>query len=468
MDVAVSSTPTKDGLFTPQVPEPRPGRRKGSAGPGIFHSLRLLATFVRNPLEAAAAPHFEVPFDQSRFFGRIMTLVNDPALIRYFFVENAANYRQGDIRQAVLKPALREGLLTAEGESWRHARKTMAPVFTPRNVHGFAGSMRRTVERFADGLQEGSAPLAPMMSELTYKVLSEALFSGEISADSEAMLADVALFLHALGHPDPLDVLGAPDWVPRPTKLRGRSSIGRLRSRVRELIASRAARMAAGESVPRDFATLLLEAGGETMGHDEIEDNLITFIGAGHETTARGLAWALYLIANDESVRRRIEAEIDALDMDSIPAREWVDRLAFTRACFEEAMRLYPPASAIARVAIADDSHNGIFVPAGSTVLLNTWVLHRHKLYWENPDAFDPDRFMGEKRKAIDRFAYLPFGLGPRICIGASFALQEAVILLAILLKRYRFDYSGDRPPWPVMRITVQPHNGMPMTITAR
>jgi cytochrome P450 len=347
----------------------------------------------------------------------------------------------------------------------------MAPVFTPRNVHGFAASMRKTAEAFAETLKPGKALLAPAMSELTYRVLSEALFSGEISGDTEAILADVALFLEMLGHPDPLDVLRVPAWVPRPTKLRGRSSMKRLRNRVRALIEAREKRLEAGETLPRDFATLLLEAGRGTenaFSHDEIEDHLITFIGAGHETTARGLAWTLYLLANDPVSRTRIEAEIDALDMDHIAEQDWLDALPFTRACFEEAMRLYPPAAAIARVAIREDNCNGVVVPAGSTVLVNTWILHRHHLLWERPDSFDPERFMAPVRDRIDRFAYLPFGLGPHICIGASFAMQEAAILLAVLIRRFRFDYAGDKPPWPVMRITVQPDNGMPMTITAR
>lgn len=455
-------------FFAPAAPIPvRPEERSG----GLFGKLRLMAAFARNPLEVTNPDEYERPFMQFRFFGRMMTVINDPTLIRHFFVENAANLRHGDIRQAVLRPALRDGLLTSDGETWRNARKAMAPVFTPRNVEGFARSMRETAEAFADTLEPGRALLAPQLSELTYRVLSEALFSGEISADTEAMLADVARFLEALGHPDPLDILQAPAWVPRPTKLRGGSSIRRLRARVRRLIDARAKRLAAGETPPRDFATLLLEAKSDTQpafSHEAIEDHLITFIGAGHETTARGLAWALYLLANDAAARQRIEAEIDGFDMDGTPEKDWIEALPFTRACFEEAMRLYPPAAMIARVAVEEDHCNGVVVAANSRVLVNLWVLHRHHLHWERPECFDPDRFMVPAREKIDRFAYLPFGLGPRVCIGASFAMQEAVILLAVLIRRFRFDYAGDKPPWPVMRITVQPDNGMPMSISRR
>ncbi len=454
--------------FVPTVPAPRQAAQKSAR---LSDKLRLMATFARNPLEVTNSEEYERPFLQFRLFGRMTTVLNDPELIRHFFVENAANLRHGEIRQALLRPALRDGLLTSDGEAWRLARKAMAPVFTPRNVDGFARSMRSTAEAFADTLEPGEALLAPQMSVLTYQVLSEALFSGEISADTEAMLADVALFLEALGHPDPLDLLQAPAWVPRPTKLRGRSSISRLRTRVGALIKSRATSMAAGEELPRDFASLLLEAknGSEpAFSHAEIEDHLITFIGAGHETTARGLAWTLYLLANDGTARERIEAEIDGLDMDRTPENKWIGALPFTRACFEEAMRLYPPAAMIARVAIKEDHFNGLVVPARTRVMINLWVLHRHRMHWEEPERFDPERFLSPEREKIDRFAYLSFGLGPRVCIGASFAMQEAVILLAVLIRRFRFDYASDNPPWPVMRITVQPDNGMPMSISRR
>jgi cytochrome P450 len=285
------------------------------------------------------------------------------------------------------------------------------------------------------------------------------------------MLSDTDLFLRTLGHVDPADILGLPAWVPRPTKLRGGASIRRLRAQVRQRIDDRSSRIAKGEAAPPDFLTLLLQARGEDgMGfsHDEIEDHLLTFIGAGHETVARTLAWTLYLLAGDPAARERVEAEVDALDTENVQPLEWAGQLPFLRACVEESMRLYPPICHVVRIAIADDTHAGVFVPAGSTVVINIWMLHRHRLHWQQPDAFDPDRFLAPRRATIDRFHYLPFGAGPHVCIGASFAMQELSIVLAILLRRFRFDYAGAEPPRALTRITTQPHNDMPMVVSLR
>ncbi len=466
MSTAVSR-PEPEGLFVPVVPEAAAAAGKF----GILERLRILFTFARNPLAGFTAAQFEKPFDQFEFFGRQATVVNDPRLIQHFFVENTTNYRYGDIRQALLKPALRDGLLTAEGDTWRKARRTMAPVFTPRNVQSFARSMRLAGERCAEEIVPGPARIAPAMCKLAFHVLSQTLFSGELSANAEEMLSDTEQFLRTLGHPDPFDILGLPDWVPRLSKLRGGASIRRLRSRVRERIEDRASRLQRGDDVPRDFATLLLGARGADGGgfsHDQIEDHLLTFIGAGHETVARALAWTLYLLANDSQALARAREEADRLDVGGVAEHEWPGRLPFVCACFEEGLRLFPPVSHVVRIAMADNSCDGVFVPAGSTMVINIWMLHRHRLRWRAPDAFDPDRFMAPRRETIDRFAFLPFGVGPHVCIGASFATQELAILLAILLRRFDFEYAGDGPPQPVTHITTQPHNGMPMIVRAR
>ena len=226
-----------------------------------------------------------------------------------------------------------------------------------------------------------------------------------------------------------------------------------------------------GDRVPNDFLTLLLRAEGpEGLSRAEIEDNIITFIGAGHETTARALGWTLYLLARAPWERDRIEQEIDAfMDQAKVPPpHAWLDALPLTRAAFEEAMRLYPPAPSINREPIEDDQYQDLKLPKGSAVLVMPWTVHRHRLYWDNPEAFMPSRFHPENRDKIDRFQYLPFGAGPRVCIGASFALQEAIIALATLLHRYRFDMAGAIKPWPVQKLTTQPDGGLPMTVTAR
>ena len=222
--------------------------------------------------------------------------------------------------------------------------------------------------------------------------------------------------------------------------------------------------------MPDDFLTLLLRAGEDertSLTLDEIEDNVLTFVAAGHETTARAVTWTLYCLAHDPESLARAQAEVDALDT-AKPVAEWGDDLPWVTACFEETMRLFPPAAVILRELQADVSFGGYELEAGRNAYISQWVLHRHRTLWDEPNAFRPARMFGEARRKIDRFAYLPFGLGPRVCIGASFAMQEAHAMLATLLRRFEFTYAGAEMPKPVMRITVQPDNGMPMRLRRR
>ena len=273
-----------------------------------------------------------------------------------------------------------------------------------------------------------------------------------------------------MGRIDPLDVLNAPDWIPRLTRLRGRRTMAFFRGIVAETVRARRQRMRADRAgTPNDFLTLLLDAEGPGgLSQDEIEDNIITFIGAGHETTARALGWTLYCLAEAPWERERIEAEIDRVVSGEPDPVKWLDLMPLTRAAFEEAMRLYPPAPSISREAIDHDAYQDLELRRGATVLVMPWTLHRHRLLWKEPDAFMPSRFHPENRDRIDRFQYLPFGAGPRICIGASFAMQEAVIALGMLMSRFRFDTLPTTRPWPVQKLTTQPDGGLPMRVTRR
>jgi cytochrome P450 len=224
--------------------------------------------------------------------------------------------------------------------------------------------------------------------------------------------------------------------------------------------------------VPGDIVAALHAArapdGGQTLTPREIEDNVSTFIGTGSDTVGSTLTWSIFLLSQAPEIRDAVEAELDAC-LDSGPLTpDRLKSLVWTRAVIEEAMRLYPPAPMIGRVALAADMLGGQRIAAGTTVIIAPWVVHRHKTLWEAPDLFRPERFLPEPRKDIPRFAYLPFGAGPRSCIGMGFALQEAVILLARLMQRLRFERSDDRKVMLRQCVTLQPRGRLAMRVVRR
>jgi cytochrome P450 len=386
-------------------------------------------------------------------------------------VDNAKNYRMATIRQLILRPILQDGLLTAEGDVWKRSRKAMAPVFTPRHIDGFSQTMfAQTLaysHKYADG---GLFDISPDMTELTFEILSATLFSGEIVTPDTEFSDEVNRLLSTMGRVDPLDLLKAPKWLPRLTRIRGKKALSFFRGIVADTMEARRRKIETDPgNVPEDFLTLLLRRqSADGLTREEIEDNIITFIGAGHETTARALGWTLFCLANAPEERERVEEEIDRVTASGAAPGEWLENMPYTRAAFEEAMRLYPPAPSINRAAIEDDRWGDVEIPAGITVLIMPWTLHRHRLLWDNPEAFIPSRFWPENRDKIDRYQYLPFGAGPRICIGSTFALQEAVIALGVLMSRYRFDVTEITHPWPVQKLTTQPEGGLPMQVSKR
>ncbi|MEQ1941446.1 cytochrome P450 [Mesorhizobium sp. VNQ89] len=452
---------TKPAPFVPPAPAPR------AKPPSMLEMMRIV---YRNPLELWGEPSYNEPYISVTGVGGPLVIANDPALIKHVLVDNAKNYRMATVRQLVLRPILRDGLLTAENDVWKRSRKAMAPIFTPRHIFGFAGPMLKRTEAFAERYDDGGVrDMAVDMTNLTYDILAETLFSGEIAGEPGSFAHQIDRLFETMGRVDPLDLLRAPEWLPRVTRIRGRKTMAYFRQIVADTMEMRRASMAKDANVPEDFLTLLLRAEGpDGLTRGEIEDNIITFIGAGHETTARALGWTLFCLAEAPWERDAIEAEIDAVLAREPDPTKWLDAMPLTRAAFEEALRLYPPAPSINREPIVPERWRDLDIPAKAAVLVMPWTVHRHRKLWEKPDAFMPSRFHPENRQKMDRYQYLPFGAGPRVCIGASFAMQEAIIALAVLMNRFRFDTTSETKPWPVQKLTTQPQGGLPMRVSPR
>lgn len=452
--------------YYPPAPEPQV-RPLGPVG--------LIRALKRNPLECFTLQHFHSPIVEAGLPVGHVLLVHDPGAIRRVLVDNAANYRKDRMQRRVLSAGLNDGLLSAEADRWRLQRRILAPIFAHRTVVDFAPTMRRAAEdligKWSNEADGATIDVASEMARVTLDVLERTFFSDGFGRKAEDIRTAMRRYFDTIGKVSPLDLFGAPEFIPRLSRLRVRRTLRFLEAAIDEAIARRRRLLdEQPHSSHRDLLIHLLNAldtdNSTRLSEVEVRSNILTFIAAGHETTANSLSWALFLLSHSQEWRERIEAEADREVMG--PIQGIAERLPVTLAIIEEAIRLYPPIAAISRVALGCDDLNGELVKPGSLIVISPYVLHRHRLLWRDPNAFDPRRFLGAARRSIDRFAYLPFGAGPRICIGSAFALQEATIVLAMIVKYFTFQLRADHPVWPLLRVTLRPANGLPMTIRRR
>jgi cytochrome P450 len=432
---------------------------------GIFGSLRA---GQRNVLELIPEIATHAPI-LSGSTGKRWHMVMDPEALKRILRDRVDDYPKSMVTKLILGPAIGESLFVAEGEHWKWQRRAASPVFTHRNVAALAPVMSHAAERSAARIAAQVGRGADVFAEMvtaTFEVISDVTFSDGAGFDRETVHRAIETYIGQTAKVSLLDILGAPPWVPRLHRLIGSTGISEMKQ-----VADRAieARRAEGAKPVPDLLDLLLRAQdpatARQMNTAELRDNLLTFIVAGHETTALTLAWALYLSAFDPAVQEAARDEARAALQGRAATAEDLPNLPLTRQIVDEALRLYPPAAFLSRTAQARDTLLGREVRKGDTVILPIYALHRHHALWQDPDAFRPARFDGTAK--VDRFAYLPFGDGPRICIGASFALQEAVIILATLLSRFRFIRIPGRDPKPVMILTLRPQGGVWLRVEA-
>lgn len=395
--------------------------------------------------------------------GKRWHMVMDPAALRRVLRERVAEYPKSDVTKLILGPAVGEGLFVAEGAAWHWQRRAAAPVFSHRNIAALAPVMTAAAERAAERIGAAAGRATDVFDEMvtaTFEVIADVTLSGGGGFDRAGVHRAIESYIAQTAKVSLFDILGLPSWVPRPGRVLAGPALRQMKALADRTIEAR--RGAARGAVP-DLLDLLIAAedprSGRRMTTAELRDNLLTFIVAGHETTALTLAWSLYLCAFDQGVQARARAEAQAVLGARTATAADVARLPFVRRIVDEALRLYPPAAFLARTAQAADTLGGREVRRGDTIILPIYALHRHRLLWSEPDRFDPDRFADPG--ALPDFGYLPFGDGPRVCIGASFALQEAVIILATLLARLTFRPVPGRNPAPVMILTLRPEGGV-------
>jgi cytochrome P450 len=431
----------------------------------IFGVIRASA---RNNLELWSDEAYELDWMERHMLFRHVAVANNPAAARHVLLENHSNYEKTAIARNLLEPGLGRGLITTEGAEWKRQRRIMAPAFSAKNLEPFAETILGETDKLADQWWAGrELDIASEIVRLTLTIISKAMFSLDSSQDLMEIAKGITKYQKVV-HPGVADLLGLPQWVPRPAIWRGRLAVRGFDPVISRLMVSR--KHAPGKRT--DLLTLLMEARdaetGQGMSDTEIRAQIATIFAAGHETTAMAVVWAVYLLGmhpwSDEAMQSELKA---ALKEDAVRLTD-LARLSYTRQIFEETMRLYPPVHTMARRAIADDVVVGHEIQAGTDVIVSPWLLHRHRKLWQDPERFDPERFAVGRDEQRDRFAYLPFGAGPRICIGQTLAMMEGILILAALMRRWRLEVLNPEDIEPVGLITLRPRGGLKVRVRAR
>jgi cytochrome P450 len=444
-----------------------------AAGLGGLELFRLMPRFRRDPLRVFAELNEE--------FGHVVRMkglwtayqLTHPRDIEHVLQTNSQNYRKGR-QYREFRTSIGNGLLISDGEFWRRQRRLAQPAFHRQRINAFGQTMVESAESLLVRWQTLEAAGEPFnvvaeMMRLTLRIVGLTIFGTDLSGDTEhiARSLDIAR-AHAIRRMwQPVKL---PVWFPTRSNRVFLRAIRASEQVIYRMIDARRR----GEVETDDLLSLLMRARdeetGEAMSDEQLRAEAATMLTAGHETTALALSWTWYLLAEHPEAEARLHAELDAvLEGGRPPTVEDLPRLPYTRMVVEEVLRLYPPAWVVGRTAIDDDEAGGYRIEAKSEVVMCLYVTHRHPEFWDDPGAFDPERFLPERVAARPRYAYFPFGGGPRQCIGNNFALMEIQLVLATLARRYRLRLApGRQQVEPEASITLHPRRGIRMTLEAR
>ncbi|MBC7544564.1 MAG: cytochrome P450 [Candidatus Sericytochromatia bacterium] len=403
-----------------------------------------------------------------RFANRVGHLLRHPDHVKHVLVDNFRNYGKQTRGFAALRELLGQGLLTSEGDFWLRQRRIAQPAFHHQQIARFAETMTRTTTDLLDAWDAETDLTAPIdiadsMMALTLRIVGLTLLSRDVAGSAKDVGQALNTILHlAMGRITRMFDL--PQWLPTKGNRDFDAAKGVLDRLIYEIIAERRA----GGDGPQDLLSMLIAARdpdtGEGMSDEQLRDEVMTIFLAGHETTANALTWTWYLLSKNPAVNSQLEAELDRELGGRAPTLADLPRLTYSRQVLEESMRLYPPAWMIARSVKEADEIGGYSIPAGSIVFTSPLVSHRHPAFWPNPEGFDPDRFAPTQVAERPKFAYFPFGGGPRLCIGREFALMEAHLIIVTMAQRYQLHLKAGHPVIMEPVITLRPKHGMQMT----
>ncbi len=400
--------------------------------------------------------------------GNKVLMLNKAEHIKHVLQDNHANYHKSKFYKP-LYPILGKGIFTAEGDAWLRQRRLAVKAVQGPELRHMHGAMTAAISEMLDRWQLLSArgeavDIVPEMMRVTLDILLRSLFS--VSLDDQRDPVHDALAV-ALQHAERRiwSLASVPDWVPTPANFGNRRALAALDELVARILDDRLRH----PGKHRDFLSSLLEARpadiDEAAYRKLLRDEILSMILAGHETTANALAWTWYLLSKHPLVAQDVQTEIETVLGGAEPTLDDATRLGFTRMVFQEAMRLYPPVWTISRDAVADDRIGDMEIAGGSSVMICAYAVHRRKEYWPNPEGFDPWRFAPEAEAARHRFCYFPFSMGPRNCLGRHFAIMEAMLIVPMVLQKFRLDLVPGHPVAPEPMITLRPKDGIRVRI---
>lgn len=409
---------------------------------------------------------FQNWYFKRNILGHTVHVVLHPDWVQRVLLDNAANYEKPKLVKRILAPTIGRGLLTSERELWRAQRKIVAASFTPPAVDALMPLFGEVGHEMAQSWQAGTRDMAVEATSATMRVIATALFSGDPRLTTPEAMGHITAAMEGVGEARIQVLLGMP-LIPVTGKgRRGRAGQQFLRATLGAIVRERL-----GGDAPEDFVTAMIRALLDQFPREEaIElaiDNAATFYLAGHETTANLTSWTLFVLSEQPDLQERVAAEAQAALAAGIDAG-LPDRLPLLRAVVDETLRLFPPVPRFDREAVGPDRLGGHQVNSGDLVSIWPWIIQRHTKLWDEPDAFDPDRFSVDGNQGRHRFQYLPFGAGPRTCVGARFAMAEALTILAAWLSQWRFAPVPERKVRPSGMVTLRQEGGLPLILSSR
>ena len=393
--------------------------------------------------------------------------LNHPDLIESALVTQQQNFRKDRVIQNS-RWFLGDGLLTSEGPDWMRQRRLSQPAFNRERIASYAQTMTECADEMLAGWNDGEIrDVHQEMMQLTLRIVARVLFSVEVKEETERVSQALnVLMKHTSGARMILPAILR--YLPIPALARVRRAVRELDEIVYRIIRRRRATPNGGDSTGADLLSMLMSAqddDGSRMTDRQLRDEIMTFLLAGHETTALSLSWTWYLLARNPDVEEKLQTELHTTLRGRSPSHQDLPNLVYSGRVVKESMRLYPPAWSMARAAARDCEIGGYTLPAGANVVMSQWIMHRDPRFFPDPEKFDPGRWANEKTQSLPRFAYFPFGGGPRQCIGASFATMEATLLLAAIARRFQLRAVPGHPVVAFPSITLRPKYGIRMSL---